>query len=308
MKTTTPPASRPSRAGADPVPRPGPAPETQGTGRWRTAARSRPALAYVVLAIGLSWLVWIPAFRAAPETEALVFLGAFGPAVAGAIMVRAHGGRIRDWLRGMAVFRVRLRWYAVALALPLVDPAVQAVLAARAGAGLDLGALPARLPMIAGMFVMMLLLGGGQEEPGWRGWLLPRLQSGGTSPLVASLLVGIVWAVWHLPLYVWGPYDDLSFALYVPLVVAVSVVFTWLYNTTGGSVVLAMLLHAQVNTAKAWLPVADIAAFDTASASYQAAAQTTLALAYVAVAVVLVAVSGTRLGAGRPRAGRTPVR
>lgn len=271
------------------------------TGWWRSAARDRPALTYVLLAIGLSWLVWLPALWARPEAEGFLYLGAFGPAVAGAIMVRAHGGRVRDWLRGMAIFRVRLRWYALALVLPLMDPAIQALMAARAGTSIDVGVLPGRLPTIAVMFVMTLLLGGGQEEPGWRGWLLPRLQSGGTNPLAASLFVGTAWAVWHLPLYLIGPYADLSFALYAPAVVAMAVVFTWLYNATGGSVVLAMILHVQINTAQAWVPVADAAASEVAyaDAAFVTAFQIGILVAYVVAALAVVAVSGTRLNADR---------
>lgn len=266
-------------------------------------AQRHPASVYVALAIGLSWGVWIPALLHSPDTLWPLYLGAFGPAGAGAIMVRAHGGRVRAWLRGMAIFRVRLRWYAVALCLPLIEPMLQALLAARAGVPLAPGALVERLPLVAMGFVLTLLVGGGQEEPGWRGWLLPRLQSRGMSGLAAGLLVGVAWAAWHLPLYVIGPYQDLSFGLYVPWVVAASVVFTWLHNTTGGSVVLAMLLHAQVNTVKNLVPVAEAAELETVygGSGYVMSVQIAMAAAYIAVAAGLVARYGTRLGAPQRR-------
>lgn len=98
--------------------------------------------------------------------------------------------------------------------------------------------------------LVLTLVGGGQEEVGWRGVALPALQDR-FDALTASLLVGAAWALWHLPLFVFDVtgYADRSIALYAALVVGFAVVFTWLYNGTGGSVLLAMLLHGGVNAA-----------------------------------------------------------
>jgi uncharacterized protein len=269
---------------------------SMSSGNAAGVLRSRPLLSFVLLAFGLSWLVWIPLLVAAPDAVLLWQMGAFGPAVAGAVMARAHGQRVRDWLRSMAIFRVRARWYVVALGLPLFEPVIQAVIVAQTGQPLSLEALAGRVPMATAMFVMMLVIGGGQEEPGWRGWLLPGLQAR-TNALAASLVIGCVWAVWHLPLFA-GPNANLSFWLYLPWVVAMSIVFTWLWNSTGGSVVLAMLLHAQINTAKVWLPVADVEAFEASvSASYVTTVQAALASVGAVIALSLVALHGSRLGA-----------
>ncbi len=287
-----------------------PQPHDQGAGTTPAPATPRPSIiqrhpatAFVALAFALSWLVWIPTLLLS-AAQWPVLLGAFGPAVAGAIMVRVHGGKVREWLRGMAVFRVRLRWYALALSLPLLETVVQTLLAFRAGAPLSLGAMPERAPMILTAFVTALLLGGGQEEPGWRGWLLPKLQAR-VNPLAASLLIGVVWALWHLPLYVIGPYQQLSFALYMPVVVAMAVVFTWLYNASSGSIVIAMLLHAQVNTAQMFLPVADLEQYESVliDGGLVTALQLALAALYTVVAALVVARHGTGLArpTGLPR-------
>ena len=124
------------------------------------------------------------------------------------------------------------------------------------GAPLDLFLLARRLPVFPLLLLFTLLLGGGQEEPGWRGFALPRLQAsfGG---FVASLIVGLVWAVWHLPLFLMGATRNQtgSFLLYTLLILGVSVIVSWCYNETDGSVLLAMLLHAAVNTSGSLLPI-----------------------------------------------------
>jgi len=103
-------------------------------------------------------------------------------------------------------------------------------------------------PMYPVQFLFVLVLGGGQEELGWRGVALPRLQAacGGT---VASLVIGVVWAVWHLPLFAIPASSQYgqAFLPYAVAVLASSVVLTWLFNATGGSVLLAMVFHASVN-------------------------------------------------------------
>jgi membrane protease YdiL (CAAX protease family) len=113
------------------------------------------------------------------------------------------------------------------------------------GESIDLAALPRPLPGYAATLVFVAFLGGGFaflgggfEEPGWRGFALPRLQRR-HSPLVATLLFGLLWGLWHTP-----PYGPLGFIL--PLVLAFY--YTWLYNRTG-SVLLCILLHASFTPA-----------------------------------------------------------
>jgi membrane protease YdiL (CAAX protease family) len=257
---------------------------------------ARPLLAFVVLAFVLSWAVWVPAGLMAPDAGMSVYMmGAFGPAVAAAVMVRAGGGSVRAWIRDMAVFRVGLRWYLAALALTLVQPVVVTVVAVAAGLPLAFGELPMRVPAFLAGLVVVLLVGGGQEEPGWRGYMLPRLQAR-MNPLAASVVVGVVWAVWHLPLFILGfaDYGDRSFLLNLPILVGFAVVLTWLYNATHGSVVLAMLLHAGFNASNALVAVPRTAEFEP---GLEVLAQAALAVAMLVLAAVLVAVYGTRLRA-----------
>ncbi|MFK4834809.1 CPBP family intramembrane glutamic endopeptidase [Microbacterium sp. ZW T2_14] len=112
------------------------------------------------------------------------------------------------------------------------------------------------------VFGVTLLFGGPLgEEIGWRGWLLPTLQSR-LSPLLSSLIVGLVWGLWHLPLHLRGVYDgDMGtglggFAVRIASSCLLAVIFTWLYNRSRGGLLVVILLHTSVNnTSGYWLPV-----------------------------------------------------
>ncbi len=93
------------------------------------------------------------------------------------------------------------------------------------------------------------------EEIGWRGYILPRLQAR-HSALVASLVVGLLWSTWHLPKF-WGTGANhgRSFIWYMLFSLAASVLYTWLYNNTHGSLLLVTLFHASDNTAGMFLPI-----------------------------------------------------
>src|SRR5688500_5867044 len=148
----------------------------------------------------------------------------------------------------MVRWRVGLQWYAAALGLPigvtLTAAAINVFLlgAQRTSSAAELGGWST---LFSTFFILLLIpgLGGTWEEPGWRGYALPRLQVG-LSALLASLILGVLWAFWHLPLMVVGevPWSDIVF------IIAWTVVLTWLFNNSRGSVLLAMLMHAMINT------------------------------------------------------------
>lgn len=96
------------------------------------------------------------------------------------------------------------------------------------------------------------------EEVGWRGWLLPALQQR-WSPLISSLMLGIVWGLWHFPLFVTGAYDappQMVFAK-VGLCVFLSVLFTCLYNRSNGNVLVAIVLHTALNSTQRFIPMTE---------------------------------------------------
>jgi len=222
------------------------------------------SVAFFALTLGVSWALWLPlAFQdtlglAIPDGLGTlpIIVGGFGPAIAAVIMTWRGDGTVRALLKSVLDWRQHPRWYLVALFLtPVMIPVGSAMYAASGGV-LDLSVLVQRLPMYPVQFVFVVFLGGGQEELGWRGFALPRLQAayGGT---VASLVIGVIWAVWHLPVFAIPAASQYgqAFLPYAVGVLGFSVLLTWLFNGTGGSVLLAMLFHASLNASSTLYPI-----------------------------------------------------
>jgi membrane protease YdiL (CAAX protease family) len=148
---------------------------------------------------------------------------------------------------------VGLRWYATVLVLPIVLVGVTVALIPRfGGIALDWTKRP-DLAETAVMLVIFLLLPIGapvSEEIGWRGFALPRLLAV-RSALTATLILGVIWSVWHLPVVL----DDPELRVPVPFMLAViptAVMFTWIFLHTAGSVLIAVLFHAWNNVLLAY--------------------------------------------------------
>ena len=208
-----------------------------------TVVRRYPLIAFFVLAYAFSWWPWpLYALDLIPG-----YIVGFGPFLAALVVLAPTRGKagILGLLKAMVRWRVGLVWYAAALLLPvgvaLGATVLNVLFGAPAPTSAELGAWPG---LVSSFFLLLLIpgIGGAWEEPGWRGYALPSLQAG-RSALSASLILGVVWAFWHLPLIVYGtvPWSDIAY------VTVVSVVYTWLFNNTGGSVLLAMLFHTMNN-------------------------------------------------------------
>jgi membrane protease YdiL (CAAX protease family) len=151
-------------------------------------------------------------------------------------------------LRRMLVWRVHASWYLVAsVGVVPIWLAAQALDPLLGGSGLNLPApSPAQLALMGVQFAVRMVLSG--EELGWRGFALPRLQER-HGALLASLILGVIWACWHLPLFfVPGSQRDAGFPAFLLGTIGLSILFTWLFNNTGGSVLLCMVLHQSINT------------------------------------------------------------
>jgi CAAX protease family protein len=200
-----------------------------------------PLAAYFFLAYAFAWSLVL----LSSESMLFGFLALFGPAAAAIIVTAVAEGRtgMRALFQCVAIWRVGLRWYAVALGLPAVLSLGVVSLSVALGAPAEV-----RFNELSPLAVLLFFLVIG-EELGWRGYALPRLQAR-YGALGASLILGILWAAWHLPnqfiagLEFYG-YGFGAFAFYV---VAMTVLFTWLANQTRGSVLLAWLFHGAINT------------------------------------------------------------
>jgi len=239
--------------------------EAPGGSGWRGAVGRRPLTAFFVLANLASWLAWTPyvlsqnglgvwdiTFPGGPGVSQLtgVLPGAYlGPIGAALLVTVVADGRtgLRAWARRLWRWRVGWRWYAgILLGVPLAMVLATTVVG---GEPSD----PSTLVLVAlvpGLLVQMVTTGLA-EEPGWRDFALPRLQRR-FGPLGAAAVLGPAWALWHAPLFLteWGGWPDATW--YRPLeflgfCIAFNVVMTWVFNRTGQSLPLAMLLHVSVN-------------------------------------------------------------
>jgi membrane protease YdiL (CAAX protease family) len=209
--------------------------------------KRHPLISFFVLAFALSWWAWpLYYFDLSPNP----IIG-FGPFLAALVVLALTEGRsgVVGLLRRMVRWRVGLRWYAVALLLPIVVTLTAAVLnvfvlgAERTSSAAELGGLSSFLSMF---FLWLLIpgLAGTWEEPGFRGYALPRLQVG-RSALLASLILGVLWALWHSPFVVTG--EDIWVDAFLFSIIW-SPVYAWLFNNANGSVLIVMLFHNMNNS------------------------------------------------------------
>jgi membrane protease YdiL (CAAX protease family) len=223
--------------------------------------KRHPIVTFFVLAYTFSWLPWvlgtlIPASR----PFVLYPFVSFGPLLAALIVIPITQGRagLRAWAASLLKWRVGWHWYPVAIGIPLAvalgAAALNVVFGAPSlspaqilGANGDAQGLSSMLgigPVLSLVLVFFIRLinpsdGPLGEEPGWRGYALPSLQAK-RSPLVAALMIGLLAAGWHLPIVLVGAVSP--FELLAPF--SLGIVSSWVYNRTGGSLLLSLILHA----------------------------------------------------------------
>jgi len=228
-------------------------------------------------------------------TGIFTLLVGFGPLFAAMIVIKVNGGRIRHWFHQIFLVKVKLHWYLAGLVVPILifsaTTELYSLLGGEVAEGSDLGLLAMLVPL----FLWNTLLGGGQEELGWRGFALPKLQEKYPA-LTASIILGFLHALWHLPMvFLPGTFQaNSSFLLYILSATVMAVVFTWLYNNTG-SVLPAMIFHGMNNT----LPLfAILPSFDPATMDIPEI-PTLLMLAYVLVSLAVAIIINLFFGGKR---------
>ena len=219
-----------------------------------------PLAAFVATAYALSWGWTFPFVAVGDVIEQGTgwpthFPALLGPAIAALAVTALVWGRagVRDLLANMTRWRMPLRWWAATLS-PLVFLGVALVIAVAVGdvpSGSDFGRYSG-LPAIGVVPVaaIAILINGIGEETGWRGFALPQLQRR-YGALAAALLVTPIWALWHLPyFFTIDTYRDFAPAGYFGFLFGLacgSIVLTWLYNGTGGSVLACAIWHGVYN-------------------------------------------------------------
>lgn len=241
--------------------------------RKTTFPKKHPPLAtFFVLTYAISWSIWLlmAAFSLDIQTplgRTLNIAAIFGPTLAGLTLTAIGQGRtgVYQLLSCLWTPRPRSAWMGVALSLPLVLIAAAVALAFFLGELTLSTAASAGWLSLVGEFIRILFFGGPLgEEIGWRGYALPQLLRD-HSPFKASVLLGLVWGVWHAPIYAIagtgqnemlrnGGSFPFLFVAFVIWTIGLSVLFTWLYKLTQGNLLVVILFHAAINTA-VFLPV-----------------------------------------------------
>jgi membrane protease YdiL (CAAX protease family) len=177
------------------------------------------------------------------------FFSAFSPTISALIVAWTIGGRaeVKRLLSGFTRWRVGAGWYLAAAYLVLgpLAFALVYILAGNPAEGLAPGMTATAL---LSQLVFTLFSGPIAEEAGWRGFALPRLESR-YSALMSSLILGVIWCCWHIPLYfqAGSSQQGIPFPVYLMLVVTLTVYMTWLYNNTRGSLIITVLAHFSFN-------------------------------------------------------------
>jgi membrane protease YdiL (CAAX protease family) len=221
--------------------------------------KQNPVPAFFVLTFAIAWSIWLPLGFFIPENPYLSLPGAWAPTISALILIGLIDGKegIRKFLKRLLHWRVGLGWHLIVL----FGIACIAYLSISVGKlfnipapelslpnGLPREMLPAFLPVI---FLINIFVGGPlAEDIGWRGYILPKMREGMTS-LHASILIGVIWAFWHLPYFIFPAWrsavGNIPFFWFLLLTTSWSVLFAWVYVNTE-SILLPVLFHAAINT------------------------------------------------------------
>ena len=241
---------------------------TQTIGYKAKAFEPRNLVLFFLIAFGWSWLFWwflflsgivsVPGGIGTQNIDLgsswyfipLALLAPYGPTLAGFVMTAITEGRNgvralwkRFWNRSLS-----FKWLFIILlffpALRLVANLVSCILDGQVYPILTSPNQPWMFipPLIANG----LIHGGLSEEFGWRGYVLPRFQAKWNA-LISSLILGVIWGVWHLPLLLAGMSSANSVAELVLWQTLVTIFFTWVFNNTNGSILAVVIFHAMAN-------------------------------------------------------------
>jgi membrane protease YdiL (CAAX protease family) len=237
---------------------------TSNQGKLTGAIRKHPLLFYFIIAYAFSWIFFLPYLLSEwdllPGNYTIFYIiHTFGPAVsafavtaviAGKAGIRGLRQRIRQWRAPWQLYLF------IFLGIPVL---IMIGVTVQPGALASFGGVPARVLIGYPFFYLATFFGGGPlgEEPGWRGFALPRLQTR-YGPLWGTLLLGLLWSCWHLPDFLtaskgggpgtgWTSFLT-NFPIFTLAIISLAVIMTWVYNRSQGSVLTATLAHTSVNT------------------------------------------------------------
>jgi membrane protease YdiL (CAAX protease family) len=217
-----------------------------------------PLANYFILAYSVTWLALLGAIvliqfdlvpAESPVVEWAIQLGVFGPAIAAVVIASLSGGKaeVIDLLKRIVRWRVGVQWYLfVLVAVPLILVLGASVVYGQALFGALLDQWPILITNFLPLVAVTVAVTGLGEEPGWRGFALPRIQTK-YGPLLGILALGLLWQMWHLPGMLMQPGGPSTFGLWTLATIVNGFVLAWVFNSTG-SILLVILLHATQNS------------------------------------------------------------
>ena len=246
---------------------------------------------YLLIANGITWLLWLPGLIAGLQKDYVMpnfdtyhflfetgfensqhlylsiafFFGVYGPLIGGFVAIWMDGGResLAEWWKRITHWRIDRNWYLAALLITFLAAAIPVTIF-----GLIGGFAPSNLTFvyILGLLFVQLLRSGFGEEPGWRGFLLPRLQAryGNTERYIWVL--GLIWSIWHWPIVIIRTMSMMQDVTIPQMVITIAMslagnamsligltfIYVWLYNKTQ-SVFLSIVFHSLSNVFVFWL-------------------------------------------------------
>jgi membrane protease YdiL (CAAX protease family) len=223
--------------------------------------KQHSVIVFFIFAFAISWTIWISVrlFLAQKGVfHPFYYVGGFGPFLSAVIVsgISERWSGLRQWFHKTFNFRINIGWNLIGGLLGPIGVALFQL-----GLYLFLGGEPdfsKAYPWWKYYIIVPItaLFSGGNEEPGWRGFALPQLLKR-QSPLVASLFLGLMWAIWHIPLTLstgWGG-GSYGFALFIINTVGLSIIMTWLYFNSSMSVIPVMLFHQGSNHVWHYFPM-----------------------------------------------------
>ena len=251
---------------------------------------------YFILTYLISWPIWILGKVLLPENLAIItfIAGAFGPFIASLIILKITGGGsgVKEWFKTTFNFRINVIWYLLGgLLLPFLIAAVHHLIYMGFGGKSGIVLSPEWLIYFV-YLISTTLLTGGNEEPGWRGYITPVLMER-FHPLIVCTIVGTGWAVWHLPMYFlegWGG-NDQPFIWLIIYCIPLSMILTWLYYRSRRSIIPVMLLHAGTNVVFRYFPM-ETKVFDSVADEFTLIKT----VVYLLFAIILLVVTKGSLG------------
>ncbi|MFB6081946.1 MAG: CPBP family intramembrane glutamic endopeptidase [Halanaeroarchaeum sp.] len=219
----------------------------------RSVVANHQLVAFFGLAFLWTWSFHLVVYLVVGPSPGILqrgIVGAWGPLIAAGVVTWAANGDRREWARQVTKWRLPLRLVLPAVVLPFLINGTIAAATIHLLQGGSVTLVPSPWWHYVANFVVVLFLAGALEEFGWRGFAQPRLQER-FSALVGAIVVGFAWTLWHLPmfyLYDVPAYDPSGYLTsYLWTLVVQSIVYAWLYNASGGSLLLPMIAHSLSN-------------------------------------------------------------